>query len=109
MELLLDVLLEACPADAIDVAGRRPESDAVQHVDDGLVVRFRGHGGSSGLRQQGCGCDQGESGDGDRRAREASRCTHVMTSAVGRGRSWLYFTAGCSASWRVRPGTALNG
>ena len=37
------VLLEADPPDALHVAGHCAESQAIQHVDDCLVVRIRGN------------------------------------------------------------------
>jgi hypothetical protein len=45
VQLLVDVGLQPDRAHPIDVPGPRPEADAVEDVDDGLVVRFRRHGG----------------------------------------------------------------
>jgi hypothetical protein len=44
VELLLDVGLQAHCPDLLDIAPSRAEADPVQHMNDGLVVGWRGGG-----------------------------------------------------------------
>ena len=44
MQLLIDIRREADLTDAVDVARARAEADAVQYMEDGLVVGIRGNG-----------------------------------------------------------------